>query len=261
MTLEGSIEMVEINQNGDEQQIVASGQGIKSPVEQSPEQFMQSSEFRINVIKMTVMWCAVSFSAHMLTFMNKFLEGTIYINSYIDGFAGALASGIGANLYARLGMKRMYLLSFSIALVGGFMIYGLESGQIQLPTWYLASYIDRPLTDKTLKLRKIAMNRAVDHLVPQLMFIAKFGVNLAFLCTYTASFSNEKLFPASVRPSAIGQCQLIGRMLTVFASEVTELPKPQPIMYFLALASIAICVSLTFESEEEEDKDKSEDKL
>jgi len=86
---------------------------------------------------MTVMWCAVSFSCHMLTFMNKFLEGTIYRNSYIDGFAGAVASFLGANLYLKLGMRRMFIISFSLATIGGVMIYSLEAGQVQLPTWYL----------------------------------------------------------------------------------------------------------------------------
>jgi hypothetical protein len=46
-------------------------------------------------------------------------------------------------------------------------------------------------------------------------------------------------------------------MLTVFASEVTELPKPQPVGYFCVLVSIAILVSLTFESD---DIDDNEDK-
>ena len=112
------------------------------------------------------MWCAVSFSCHMLTFMNKNLEGTIYVNSYVDGFAGAMASAIGANLYARIGMKRMFIYSFSLASMGGIAIYMLEAGHIQLPPWYIASFVDGQLTNKTPKLKKIAIARAVDHLVP-----------------------------------------------------------------------------------------------
>lgn len=77
---------------------------------------------------MTIIWCAVSFSSHMLTFMNKFLEGTIYRNSYLDGFAGALASMLGANLYQKWGMRRMFIISFSFAAVGGIMIFLLEAG-------------------------------------------------------------------------------------------------------------------------------------
>jgi hypothetical protein len=163
-------------------------------------------QYRVNIFKMTVMWCAVSFSCHMLTFLNKFLEGTIYRNSYIDGFAGALASFIGTHAYLKLGMRRMFIISFSLAIMGGLMIYSLEARKVQMPTWYLESFIDGHITDKTPKLRKLAMTRAIDHLVPQLTFIAKFGVHMAFLCTYTASFSNDKIFPSSIRTSAIGQC-------------------------------------------------------
>lgn len=46
-------------------------------------------------------------------------------------------------------------------------------------------------------------------------------------------------------------------MLTVFASEVTELPKPQPMGYFCVLVSIALIVSFTFDTNDTDDsKDK-----
>ena len=102
----------------------------------------------------------------MLTFMNKFLEGTIFMNSYVDGVAGSIASALGANLYFKWGMRRTLFISFSLALLGGLMIYALESGRFHFPEWYLASFIDTPLSPKKPKLYKIATSRAVDHLVP-----------------------------------------------------------------------------------------------
>ena len=213
---------------------------------------ISEQQFQLNIIKMTVMWCAVSFSCHMLTFMNKFLEGSIYTNSYAEGVAGALASALGAKLYARLGMRNMYFLSFSLALAGGIMIYLLESERLQLPPWYLASFVEGSIT-KTPKLRRRAIAKAVDYLVPKLTFVSKFGLQLAFLSTYTASFSNDKIFPPERRTSAIGQCQLVGRSLTVLASEATELPKPQPIICFCVLTVLAIGVSATFEAEQGEE--------
>lgn len=201
-------------------------------------------------MKMTVMWSAVSFSTHMLTFMNKFLEGSIFQNCYSEGVAGAIASALGARMYSRLGMRNMYLFSYTLALSGGIVIYLLESERLQLPPWYLASFVDGSIT-KTPKLRRVAVTRAVDYLVPKLSFVSKFGLALAFLATYTASFSNDKIFPPERRTSAIGKCQLIGRTLTVLASEATELPKPQPILCFIILTTIAIIVSTTFEAEDE----------
>lgn len=171
------------------------------------------------------MWCAVSFSVYLLMFMDKYLEGSIYNNSYAEGAAGIFAAIIGTRLYTNLGMRNMYLFSYSLTLLGGILIYMLESERIQLPPYYLSSFVEGSIT-KTPKLRHLAVTKAVDYLVPKLAFISKFGLQLAFLCTYTASFSNDRIFPADRRTSAIGQCQLIGRTLTIFASEVTELPKP-----------------------------------
>lgn len=218
---------------------------------------MTERQFLLNIVKMTVMWSAVSFSTHMLTFMNKFLEGSIFTNYYAEGVAGALASALGAKLYQRLGMRNMYLFSFSLALVGGIMIYLLESERLQLPPWYLASFVEGSIT-KTPKLRRIAVTKAVDYLVPQLTFLSKFGLQLAFLGTYTASFSNDKIFPPERRTSAIGQCQLIGRSLTVLASEATELPKPLPIVCFCVLTALAIIVSTTFDSKDDVETQQEE---
>lgn len=202
-SLESAFEMIDMTQDTEEERLISEVQG-KNAEELALGSTFTPSQYRLNIFKMTVMWCAVSFSCHMLTFMNKFLEGSIYRNSYIDGFAGALASFIGTHAYIKLGMRRMFIISFTLAIIGGFMIYSLESGKVQLPTWYLASFVDGHLTDKTPKLTKKATIRAVDYLVPQITFIAKFGVHLAFLCTYTASFSNDKIFPSSIRTSAIG---------------------------------------------------------
>ena len=71
---------------------------------------------------------------------------------------------------------------------------------------------------------------AMSYLVPKLAFVAKFGIHVAFLCTYQASFSDETIFPAHKRATSIGFCQLFARSLTILAPEVTELKKPIPIM-------------------------------
>lgn len=47
---------------------------------------------------------------------------------------------------------------------------------------------------------------ALDYLVPKLIFLAKFSMELATLSTYTASFGDDNIFPAHRRATAIGQC-------------------------------------------------------
>ena len=51
--------------------------------------------------------------------MNKYFEGSIFTNNYIEGAAGILASQMGGSLYARYGMKRSFIFSFGLSLLGG----------------------------------------------------------------------------------------------------------------------------------------------
>lgn len=67
------------------------------------------------------------------------------------------------------------------------MIYMLESGRVNFPETFLASF------SGTTKVRKL---KAVAYLVPKVTFLAKFGIGLAFLFCYQASFSDETMFPS-----------------------------------------------------------------
>lgn len=82
---------------------------------------------------MTVMWTACSFGSHLLNFMNKYLEGSIYTNNYIEGLAGGLACLIAAQLYSKYGMKISFMISFGLSLTGGIIVSLLESGILKLP--------------------------------------------------------------------------------------------------------------------------------
>jgi len=95
-------------------------------------------------------------------------------------------------------MKWSFLISFSLSLAGGVIIYLLESEMLEIPDSYLASF-----DHGTLRQRK---EMALNILVPQLTFFSKFGIQLAFCSTYQASFSDESLFPAEKRATSIGQC-------------------------------------------------------
>ena len=85
------------------------------------------------MFKMTVMWCSSSFSSYLLNYMNKYLEGSIYENHYNEGIAGCIACLIGASIYAKLGKRFAFIMSYSLALVGGLMILVLEGRFYTLP--------------------------------------------------------------------------------------------------------------------------------
>lgn len=190
-----------------------------------------------NLLRMTIMWSASSFCCYLLVFLNKYLEGSIFVNNYYEGVATLISVGLGASIYARLGKRRAFSVAFALAILGGTLIYLLESGHVDFPESFLASFSGSP------KARRL---RAVAYLVPKVTFIAKFGVGLAFLCCYQASFSDETLFPSETRATAIGTCQFIARGLTTLAPEICELAAPQPIEAMIFASVIAFATSWTF---------------
>ena len=86
----------------------------------------------LNIAKMTVMWSAASFSSYLLNFLNKYLEGSIYTNHYCEGISGSLAIIAGAQIYAKVGMKKSYILAYCIVSFCGITMFLLENGNIQM---------------------------------------------------------------------------------------------------------------------------------
>lgn len=185
------------------------------------------------------MWSCCSFVSYLLVFMNKYFEGSIFTNNYIEGLAGFLACQVGGVLYAKFGMKKSFQISFGLSFIGGILIYLLESQKVGIPSSFLVMF------PGTLRNKQ---ELALNYLVPKLAFIAKFGIHVAFLCTYQASFSDDTIFPAHKRATSIGICQIFARGLTILAPEVTELPKPLPIMFQSGMVLLAWLVSCTFSS-------------
>ena len=95
---------------------------------------------RIRVVKMTVVWTACSFSCHFLNIMNKYLEGSIFTNNYVEGLAGGVACYFAAQVYAKHGVRTSFIISFGMCLFGSFIVYLLESGYLQLPQMYLSQF-------------------------------------------------------------------------------------------------------------------------
>jgi hypothetical protein len=46
--------------------------------------------------------------------------------------------------------------------------------------------------------------QALNALIPKVIFFAKLGIQMAFLSTYQASYSDETMFPQALRATAIG---------------------------------------------------------
>jgi hypothetical protein len=55
-------------------------------------------------------------------FMNKYYEGSIYVNYYLDGGAGIIGSLLSLPAYAYLRMKWSYFISVSLTLLGSIFL-------------------------------------------------------------------------------------------------------------------------------------------
>ena len=115
-----------------------------------------------------------------------------------------MVSGVS---YSRLGLRKSFVLSFSISVCGSFAILCL--------------------TD-------------VPDLMPIFVMCAKFGIASAFNLVYV---SNADVFPTLFSVTAMGICNFGARIATIMAPEIAEAEAPLPMMVFCALSATAIVVT------------------
>ena len=69
------------------------------------------------------MWSSASFCSFLMIMLNKYLEGSIYLNYTLDGLAGLMATVIATPIYSHFRLRNSFLFSFGVTLATGFMIY------------------------------------------------------------------------------------------------------------------------------------------
>lgn len=75
------------------------------------------NQYIANIVIMTIMWTVSSFSFYLLLFMNKYYEGSIYINYYLDGVAGIVGSSLSLLTYGCLRMRWAFIISLTLTLL------------------------------------------------------------------------------------------------------------------------------------------------
>jgi hypothetical protein len=48
--------------------------------------------YRLNLLRLIILWSASSYASYFMFFENKYLEGNIYIFFYYEGISGVIAS-------------------------------------------------------------------------------------------------------------------------------------------------------------------------
>lgn len=162
----------------------------------------------------------------------KYLEGNIFINFYIFGAAGIVAVLISGAAYARLGLKKSFLISFAMSIFGCL-------GMLLIQT-HVVHFNDKKSRD------------AFDEkLMPGLILILKMGIIMSFIITTQVSFIDDRIFPAAKRNTSVGTCGMIARSVTIVAPICNEWPAPLPIVLMLAFSTLGLLTSITFPNEDE----------
>ena len=71
---------------------------------------------------MTIMWSVGSFVNYMLGFMNKYFEGTIFLNYYLDSFSGITGALLAVVLFKYFRIRWSYFISLTLAILGAIFI-------------------------------------------------------------------------------------------------------------------------------------------
>ena len=181
---------------------------------------------------MTIMWTQASFNQFLLSAQMKYLEGNIFVNFYIFGVAGILAVLFGGVIYAKLGLRQSYMISFLACIFGCIGMFVIQTKIIGFP-----DEADRDKFD--------------EKCMPVLILILKMGIINSFITTTQVSFTDDRIFPAEKRNTSVGTCGMIARSVTIVAPIVNEWAAPWPIVILFCFALLGYFTSFTFPMEGE----------
>lgn len=74
--------------------------------------------------------------------MNKYFEGSIYVNYYLDGIAGAVGNIVGNLLFSCCKIRWSYFITIVNVILGGVALLCFEGGYWS-PNWISAFLPDR----------------------------------------------------------------------------------------------------------------------
>lgn len=143
------------------------------------EDYIARENYVIDVVRLTIMWSSATFCSYTLTYLNKYLSGSIYINYYFDGASGVIAYFLGVPLYSYCKVKISFLTALSVAFLGSIGIYMFEAGIIS-PYFIDGSCAPSGYPPDSAKDREYHLAK----IIPVFTFTSKIGNFLLFYCCY-----------------------------------------------------------------------------
>ncbi len=159
----------------------------------------------INIIMMTIAWSASSFTYYMVGFYIKYIPGDIFENVIIASLSESLACLISGFIALVLGTKNTLIMCFA---VGG--IFGLA-----------LAFIDPQY----------------EYLIIICLLLTKFGVSSSMsLCFLVTS----EYFPIIYSATVFGACNVIARVISIFAPLIAEINPPLPMMIYAVFCFFSV---------------------
>lgn len=84
---------------------------------------------------------------------------------------------------------------------------------------------------------------SLTYLVPIIVLFIKIGINVAFLGLYTASFTEDIIFPYYKRATSTGICNFVARTVGIGAPLIAELDHPTPMIILLILNGLTFIIA------------------
>jgi len=86
------------------------------------------SMFKRNVVVMTILWSVGIFDSYLMLMLNKYLEGSIYTNYYLEGLAGVVGSFFAELTLNILKLRNGTVVGTIITIIGGLLVWAFEGG-------------------------------------------------------------------------------------------------------------------------------------
>lgn len=162
---------------------------------------------RYNLFVLMICWMACSFGFYMLSYVLKYLHGSIFVNAYASAIAEIVGKLSSIILLRFMSLKRVLLIAYGTAAIGTVLLITFSTSA----AW-----------------------------IPLMLLIAKFGFSQAFVAAYLGVIL---LYPTILTSTAMGVCNLLARVASITAPLVAEVRSPLNLTILLVIAGFALLSS------------------
>lgn len=188
---------------------------IRKSTDEMVESVLKEAEFSIwgtlkrpiiyiNLTICSIIFVVSTFNYYMINFYLKYAGGDLYVNVILSTISENIAYNAGSLIQSKMGTKKGFMFNLIIS-----MSFGLPLILWDDTPWVIMVWV----------------------------FCSRFGVAASFTLVY---YVNQEIFPTLFVPFSFTVCNFAARLVAIAAPQIAEIPKPFPIISFLAMAGIAL---------------------